>query len=55
MTLIRGTCPVCDRLVGISTTQDVIGATGKQGTARYWLVDVHGHDGKLCGGSGRKI
>ncbi len=49
---MSGYCPVCDRLVGISPTPDAIGTWG---TARWWRVDMHARDGKICEGSGRKV
>ena len=50
--MARGWCPVCDRLVGISSSGQRIGVGG---TACYWLLDLHAVDGKLCEGSGRRI
>ncbi len=47
----RGWCPVCDRLVGISPGERQSPAF----SSRWWLLDVHALNGKLCEGSGKRI
>jgi hypothetical protein len=49
---ISGYCPDCDTLIKLSPT-------GKQQhpdrSSKWWRVDLHAHEGKICDGSGKLI
>jgi hypothetical protein len=53
----KGWCNECDQLVGISTTGQPLQTRDGQpvGSARWWRLDLHAKDGKVCDGSGKKI
>ncbi len=50
--MAKARCPNCDALVGISPTGD---KQHPEHSSKWRRVDMHGHEGKICEGSGKRV